>query len=104
MSRVIGDGYVSRIQKSVQRIKESREMGVRYMAWYDVVMAERNEAKAEGKAEGKAEYVVEVLETKGNVSDELRESILKQTDIEIIDGWFKQAISSKTIEEFIENM
>jgi len=99
-----GDGYVSRIQKSVQRIKESREMGVRYMAWYDVVMAERNEAKAEGKAEGKAEFIITLLESKVSVSEELRAKIVEQTDIDVLEQWFHNAIKATTIEEFIENM
>ena len=79
-------------------------MGVRYMAWYDVVMAERNEAKAEGKAEGKAEFIITLLESKVSVSEELRAKIVEQTDIDVLEQWFHNAIKATTIEEFIEKM
>ena len=70
------------------------------MAWYDVVMTERNEAKAEGKAE----FIITLLESKVSVSEELRAKIVEQTDIDVLEQWFHNAIKATTIEEFIEKM
>ena len=100
MSRIFGDGYVSRVQKSVQKIKESREMGVRYMTLYEI----RNEAKAEGKAEGKAEALILLLKSKGSVSEDLNAKIMNQTELNVLERWFHNAIKATTVEAFMESM
>jgi predicted transposase YdaD len=58
------------------------------------------EERAEGKAEGKAESVLELLESKGNVSTELQNLIMKTTDMELLRKMHLSAAKVKTVEEF----
>ena len=58
-------------------------------------------SKAEGKAEGKAESILVVLASKFEVSDELREKILCETDISVLDEWIVHAANATSIEDFI---
>lgn len=53
------------------------------------------------KAEGKAEYVIALLEEYGELSVEMKRKILGQTDLRILDEWFRTAIHTKSIDEFI---
>ena len=62
------------------------------------------EGKEVGKIEGKAEFLVEMLEEKGNISDELRKKILSEKDIEILKQWMKLAMSVSAVFEFEEKM
>lgn len=62
------------------------------------------EGKEVGKIEGKAEFLVEMLEEKGNISDELRKKILSEKDIEILKQWMKLAMSVSVVFEFEEKM
>ena len=59
----------------------------------------KDAGKTEGKAEGKAEYVLDLL---GEIPVELRERILSETDLELLNRWLKQAAKAGTIQEFIE--
>lgn len=66
---------------------------------YNIIRAFEDE-RAEGKAEGKAEDILELLEEVGIVSDELRETVLSQRNLEILRKWHKLAARVETIEEF----
>jgi predicted transposase/invertase (TIGR01784 family) len=90
------DEFVRKLQASVEQIKKSREMGARYMVFEEMLREER----AEGKAEGKAESVLELLESKGNVSTELQNLIMKTTDMEMLRKMHLSAANVKTVEEF----
>lgn len=70
----------------------------------EYVKMERRDSFFEGKAEGKAEFLVEMLEEKGNISDELRKKILSEKDIEILKQWMKLAMSVSALFEFEEKM
>jgi len=62
----------------------------------------RIEGKIEGRIEGKAEFVLELLEECGTVPDNVKEAILKQTDISVLKKWHKLAAHVESIEEFIQ--
>ena len=74
---------------------------------YDV-QATRREARAEGRLEGraegrledKAEAVLMLLEEIGEVPDELRQTILNETDMEVLNRWLKLTAKTETIEYF----
>ena len=55
-----------------------------------------------GKAEGKAEDVLDLLEDLGEIPVGLREKILSETDLALLNQWHKQAAKAGTIREFIE--
>lgn len=58
--------------------------------------------KDAGKAEGKAEYVLDLLEDLGEIPVGLRERILSETDLGLLNQWHKQAAKAGTMREFIE--
>ena len=64
----------------------------------------KREGRAEGKAEGKAEGILEFLEEIGPVSDELRERIMSETDLELLRRWLKQAAKADSVETFVAEM
>lgn len=64
----------------------------------------KREGRAEGKAEGKAEGILELLEEIGPVSDELRERIMSETDLELLRRWLKQAAKADSVETFVAEM
>lgn len=99
-TRDFEDDFVRSIQASVQYVKESREMEERFMILHEMLRDER----AEGKAEGKAEDVIELLEDLGTISEELREKIMKETDLILLKRWLRTAAKADSIEQFQKNM
>jgi len=98
------DAFVARLQRSVQSVKESRELEERYMLFEEMLRDERAEGKAEGRAKGKAEAVLDILldilQELGPVSADLKEKILAQSDAEILRSWVKVAIRAQSVEQF----
>ena len=86
------DEFISKLQKSVQSIKENRVMEERFML-FELMLKEERVA-------GKAEVLISLLEDLGEVSNELRELIMSQVDSEIVMEWVKTATKVETIEEF----
>ena len=68
---------------------------------YDV-QETRRISRVEGRAEGKAEDILELLEDIGNVSDELKERIMKEKNLEILRKWHKAAARAENLEQFLE--
>lgn len=62
------------------------------------------EGIAEGRAEGKAEALLELLEHRGSVPDEIKERISGERNLEILDRWFRAAIKAESVEMFITEM
>lgn len=91
-----GDAYVSRLQKSIKRIKSSREIGERYMLFEEMLRDER----AEGKAEGIALSILNILGAYGEIPEELRNGIMSVKSSDALEKLLKSAILAKTISEF----
>ncbi len=102
------DEYVSKLQKTVKQIKESREMGAKYMTLDELLKDEREEGREEGItigiSIGTATNILELLQDIGEVSEELQKRILGETDLEILKKWHKLAAKAKTVEQFQSNM
>lgn len=64
----------------------------------------RAEGKAEGKAEGIAEAVLYILSDIGDVSESLRDQILQERNLNILNRWLKLASRSESMEQFQKNM
>lgn len=58
----------------------------------------------DGISQGKAEAIVEFLDIKGTVSDDLRQRIISEKDVGRLSGWIKIAAVSNTIDEFQKQM
>lgn len=94
------DAFVEKLQKSVRHVKESREMEERFMFQSLWLRDERAIAKAEGKAEA----VLELLEDLVEIPEEVRETILNETDLETLTRWHKLAAKANSMEQFLEEM
>ena len=63
---------------------------------------EMKKIRADEYSVGKAEYVLDLLEDLGEVPVGLRERILSETDLGLLNQWHKQAAKAGTIRVFIE--
>lgn len=57
---------------------------------------------AAGKAAGKAEDVLVLLEELGEVPENLRAVILKESDLELLKKWLREAAKADTIQRFLD--
>lgn len=96
-NRDFEDPYVAKLQRSIRRIKADREIGGRYMIFREMMAAQR----AEGRAEGRAESLLLVMESFGEVSEELRDEIMSQGDAEVLKRWLKLAVQEKNVDSFV---
>ncbi len=94
------DDFVGSLQKSVQSIKENRELEVHFMGWHEMLRDEREE----GKAETAREFLLDLLSELGTLSDDVSAKIMAETDMEVLKRWHKLAAKSGSMEQFIENM
>ncbi|MCR5756031.1 MAG: Rpn family recombination-promoting nuclease/putative transposase [Acetatifactor sp.] len=107
-------GWVSHILLTVCNDKESvarmisdwnrdgvSDMPIEYNI-VKVLQQEKEEARAEGRAEGRAKSIIELLELRGEVTEELKDELLKVTSEEKLDKLFRLAASCQTTNEFIE--
>lgn len=62
----------------------------------------RAEIRAEERAIGKAEDILALLEEYGAVSEELKAKIMKQMDLQVLDEWFKLAVHTRNVDEFVQ--
>ena len=100
---------IRRIHERVCKVKSSEEIGVKYMQAWEERYYDRQEARAEGREEGQVEGRVEALmeiltEEFGIISENLREKICKETDLEILKKWLKLAVRVKSVEQFEREM
>ena len=58
----------------------------------------------DAKAEGKAESIIDFLEVYGEIPDSLRDEILNQKDLTIMQRWAKLAARAGSIQNFIQGM
>ena len=100
------DEYVRRLQETVAKIRQDREMGVRYMLFSELLQDEFTAGKAQGEAigeaRGKAYAITVLLNMLGDVPEELASKIRQVTDAGKQDALLKLAAVSKTVEEFEE--
>ena len=94
------DSFVKKLQETIWRVKSNREMEERFMIFEEMLREER----AEGKAEGKAEDILDLLEELGKISEELRNKIKGEKDLETLKKWFKLVAKAESMEEFLEKM
>lgn len=90
------DEYVKQLQQTVTKIKNDREMGVRYMLFSELL---KDEFQA-GKAEGLSYAIIQVLAAYGSVPKNLETKITQVTDSEVLCELLNIATISSTVEEF----
>jgi hypothetical protein len=106
--RPSGDPYVARLQRTIARMKCSREWEERFMTLEELIRDERAEAWQEGKNEGKheerAESILMFLNDIGTVPEEMEERIRKEQDPELLKKWLFAAARAGSVREFSEQM
>lgn len=60
--------------------------------------------RAEGRQEGCVESILLLLRELGNVSEELTEKIINETDMSVLRQYLKCAAKAETVEQFMEQI
>ena len=58
------------------------------------------EGKAEGKIEGRVEAILSFLSDVGEVPEVLKEKVMQEQDLEVLQKWLKLAARTESIGEF----
>ncbi|MDO4443938.1 MAG: Rpn family recombination-promoting nuclease/putative transposase [Bacillota bacterium] len=94
------DDFVENLQESIRYIKNSRKMEERFMILEEML----NDERAQGILCGKREDILELLEELGEVPEEVRERIEKETNPEFLKHWHKLAARVNSVEIFKKEM
>ena len=100
---------VKMLHEKVKQVKQDATLEARYMTveeWMrerEEEMIERvtAEATAQGMAQGMVQALLNILSSKFEVSEEIREKILCQSDVSVLEEWVVLAANTISIEEFI---
>ena len=63
-----------------------------------------NDGITQGMSQGKAEAIVEILDIKGVLSEDLRQRIILEKDVDVLTKWIRVAMDSNTAEDFERQM
>ena len=63
----------------------------------------RTEGLAEGRTEGRADAIIELLEDLGPVSDNIRNRIINETDLDTLKKWNIAAARADSVEQFAKD-
>ena len=74
----VTDEVTKKLHDCISKVKISPETRMEYMKWDAMIFYERRDARNEGKIES----VLDLLSELGDVSDELRERIKQETELE----------------------
>ena len=96
------DEFVGQLQKSIHNVKESREMGERYMIFEEMMRDERKAGREEGALLAKRAFIFELLKDVGRISEELEVRIHELSDEEQLKVLHKLAAKAESIEDFEE--
>lgn len=99
-----GGSYVEELQRAVQKIQVSREMGERFVTLEELLKDEREEGRREGEREGRRELLVHFLQKLGAIPKSLSEKKQDETDLEQLEAWIELAIKAPSIEAFIKQI
>lgn len=97
-TREYQDDYIKQLQRSIREVKQSREMGSRYMS---LQLMLRDEYR-KGKAEGRVEDILDLLEDLGPIPEKLEQTIREETDMALLKSMLKAAAKAKSLEQFAE--
>lgn len=102
------DDFVERLQNSIRKVKEDREMEERYMLLQEMLKEERGEGKEEGRKEGRSEgllfSLMVILQKLGEFPEELQQRIMSEKDPEVLQKWISLAVRAESLEIFQKNM
>lgn len=94
------DAFTGELDEAVAAAKTHKEWRREYMTLERMMM----DSRREGKAEGKAEAVLQLLGELGELTDALKERILRETDLQVLGKWLKEAARTASVSEFEDKM
>ena len=112
----VTDERLEKLHHGVEGIRSNSVIGVKYMQMWEIIELEKKESRAEGKeegieegrvkgkTEGKVESILELLEEIDVIPDSLKQTILSQKDMDILNKWLKFSAKVSSIDEFIEKI
>lgn len=83
-------------EEEIKKIRESERRSARIEAFA--------EGEANGEIKGRAETLLEILEYRGNISEDIKTRILEQKNLSTLQEWIKIAMVAETIEEFAKRI
>ncbi|MBQ8558757.1 MAG: Rpn family recombination-promoting nuclease/putative transposase [Tyzzerella sp.] len=86
------DDFIRRLQSSVRKVKESREMGARYMTFQELLKDERMEERSQ--------MIIELLEELGAVPENLQMKIMQEKNSDTLRKWCRLAAKAESVEQF----
>ena len=98
------------IQEAIREMKRmslNNPLRLRYEAYLKRVRDEQARemyVEKKGRAEGRAEFILELLEMKGSVPEELQKRIRSERNTDQLRQWFRLAVKSKSVREFQEQL
>ena len=100
----VTDEVTKKLHDCICKVKVLPEVRMEYMKWDAMIFYERRDAKNEGKIEGKIEGILELLSDYGEITEDLKEKIAQETDLEKLSSWLKLAAKVNSLEEFAKKM
>lgn len=115
----VNNPLITKLHEKMVMLKKSREWEAGYMQLEEYLASEQRRAREEGLKEGLKEGREEglkegrdviraslftLLSTKGDVSVELKEKINAENSMDMLEDWFKKALSVMTIDEFTKEI
>ena len=94
------DAYVKTLQRTIRRVKESRELERSFMSLDDF----RKLGIKEGKLQARKEDIFDLLKEKGEVSESLKARIMSEMNVESLKAMLKIVVSVASVEEFEEKI
>ncbi len=91
---------IAALHEKVKQVKRNPDLEGKYMTGADWMEMCKAEGLAEGRAEGRIESILAILSVKFAVPEELKEEIMSQTDLEILDRWIVLAAQANSLEAF----
>ena len=119
---------LSALQQNVKSVQENAEIGVRYMQLWEEFVEKYNEGQydgwqdghdrglkegheaglqeghkaglQEGRIDNSIDFILEALESLGNIPNVLKNKITSETDISLLKIWMKKAARAESIEDF----
>ena len=98
------DDFVSQLQRTVQKVKENRDMEERFMTLEELLKDKMEEGRSEGKTEGLTQGLLILLKARGSVSEELEKRITSEQDAALLEKWMKLAAAAESVEQFEKEM
>lgn len=91
---------IHEIHEKVRRIRKSEKAGLRIMQRWEELVYEREE----GRAMGISEAILQLLKMIEPVTDGLRERILSEKNIGVLEDWLRIAARAESVKEFEDKM